>query len=102
MGHNQDDNRSRYVNRAAAVDLSVFLWQRWVAEELQTVLGRRSTGREDQTVQHPLPLASAYEAVTGEEAAFSTSHGKATAGKTVDYVWFRPLVSSNTLLLHHL
>ena len=43
-------------------------------------------------MQHPLPLGSAYEAVTGLEAAFSTSHGKASAGKTVDYVWYRPQV----------
>ncbi len=68
------------------------LVQRWEPAELHTALGHSSVGRDDQTVQHPLPLGSAYEAVTGLEAAFSTSHGKATAGKTVDYVWYRPQV----------
>ncbi len=41
---------------------------------------------------HPLALVSAYEAVAQEEAAFTTSHGRTSGGRTVDYVWFCPQV----------
>lgn len=60
----------------------------WPSAEVEVAMGRKSHGAHDLHVTHPLQLTSAYEAVTGSEADFSTYQASSDgSGKTVDYIW---------------
>lgn len=81
----QEDRRHMSTNRTSPNGMGP---RPWPSAEVEVAMGRKSHGAHDLHVKHPLQLTSAYEAITGSEADFSTYQASSDgSGKTVDYIW---------------